>query len=65
MSEEVRRVKRELMYEGKVLKVYCDYMEFANGRTSKWDFIHHDGAAAVVPIMEDGKILEKRTFSKQ
>ena len=57
MSEEIKRVKRELMYEGTILKVYKDHMQFENGNTAEWDFIHHDGAAAVVPIMEDGRIL--------
>lgn len=57
MSEEIKRVKRELMYEGTILKIYKDHMQFENGNTAKWDFIHHDGAAAVVPIMEDGRIL--------
>ena len=57
MSEEIKRVKRELMYEGTILKIYKDHMKFENGNTAEWDFIHHDGAAAVVPIMEDGRIL--------
>lgn len=62
MSEEVRRVKRELAYKGTVLNVYKDYMEFANGNTAEWDYIHHDGAAAVVPVMEDGRILMVRQY---
>ena len=62
MGEEVRRVKRELAYKGTVLNVYKDYMEFANGNTAEWDFIHHDGAAAVVPVMEDGRILMVRQY---
>ena len=57
MSEEIKRVKRELMYEGTILKIYKDHMQFENGNTAESDFIHHDGAAAVVPIMEDGRIL--------
>ena len=57
MSEEIKRVKRELMYEGTILKIYKDHMQFENVNTAEWDFIHHDGAAAVVPIMEDGRIL--------
>ncbi len=57
MSEEIRRTGRELMYSGSILKVYKDYMEFENGNTAEWDFIHHDGAAAVVPVMDDGRIL--------
>ena len=57
MSDEVRRVGRELVYQGTILEVYKDHMEFSNGNTAEWDFIHHDGAAAVVPVMDDGRIL--------
>lgn len=62
MAEEIRRVKRELAYMGTVLKVYRDHMEFANGNTALFDYIHHDGAAAVVPVMDDGTILMVRQF---
>lgn len=57
MSEDVKRMGRELAYQGTVLKVYKDHMKFSNGNTEDWDFIHHDGAAAVIPVMDDGKIL--------
>lgn len=57
MSEEIRRVKRELAYHGTVIDVYKDYMEFADGGTEEWDYIHHNGAAAVIPVMDDGKVL--------
>ena len=57
MSEEVRRVGRELIYKGAILEVYKDHMEFANGNHADWDYIHHDGAAAVVPVLPDGRIL--------
>ena len=46
MSDEVKRVGRELVYQGTILEVYKDHMEFSNGNTAKWDFIRHDGAAA-------------------
>lgn len=62
MSGEVKRVRRELAYEGTILNVYKDYMEFANGNSAQWDFIHHDGAAAVVPVMDDGRILMVKQF---
>ncbi len=57
MSEEIRRVKRELAYHGTVIDVYKDYMEFENGGTEEWDYIHHNGAAAVIPVLDDGRIL--------
>lgn len=62
MSEDIKRVGRELAYKGAILDVYVDHMEFANGNTADWDFIHHDGAAAVVPVMDDGRILMVRQY---
>ena len=62
MSEDVKRMGRELAYQGTVLKVYKDQMKFSNGNTEDWDFIHHDGAAAVIPVMDDGKILMVKQY---
>ena len=62
MAEEIRRIKRELVHKGAVIDMYCDTMEFENGNTAKWDFIHHDGAAAVVPVTDEGKILMVRQY---
>lgn len=62
MAEEVRRVKRELVHKGAVIDIYCDTMEFENGNTAQWDYIHHDGAAAVVPVTDEGKILMVRQY---
>ena len=62
MSEDVKRMGRELAYQGTVLKVYKDHMKFSNGNTEDWDFIHHDGEAAVIPVMDDGKILMVKQY---
>lgn len=62
MSEDVKRMGRELACQGTVLKVYKDHMKFSNGNTEDWDFIHHDGAAAVIPVMDDGKILMVKQY---
>ena len=65
MSEDVKRMGRELAYQGTVLKVYKDHMKFSNGNTEDWDFIHHDGAAAVIPVMDDGKILMVKQYRNE
>lgn len=62
MSDEVKRIKRQLAYKGAILDVYEDTMEFPNGNTEKWDYIHHVGAAAVVPVLDDGRILMVRQY---
>jgi len=60
--EKVERLKRELAYQGKVIQVYQDTVRVPNGNITVWDYIHHDGAAAVVPVMEDGSILMVRQY---
>ena len=61
MADSVVRLKRELRYEGTILKIYEDTV-MANGNEAHWDFIHHDGAAAVLPVTDDGKILMVRQY---
>ncbi|MBR6527720.1 MAG: NUDIX hydrolase [Lachnospiraceae bacterium] len=60
--EVVKRLKRELKYSGALIDIYSDTVELPNGHIAHWDYIHHDGAAAVVPVREDGKILMVRQF---
>ena len=45
----VVRLGRELKYQGTILKIYEDRV-ISNGHECRWDFIHHDGAAAVIPV---------------
>ena len=61
MAESVIRLKRQLRYQGTILKIYEDTV-LANGHEAHWDFIHHDGAAAVLPVTDDGKILMVRQY---
>ena len=53
-----KRIDRKLEFQGTILDFYTDYMQMPDGKVEKWDFIsHRKGAAAVVPVMDDGKIL--------
>ena len=62
MSEQIKRLKRELKFKGTILEFYQDTMEINGDHTAVWDFIKHKGAAAVVPVTEDGKILMVRQY---
>ena len=57
----VVRLDRQLKYQGAILKIYEDTV-LANGHEAHWDFIHHDGAAAVLPVTAEGKILMVRQY---
>ena len=62
MSNEIKRIDRKLAYEGAVINVYQDTVPFPDGHTAKWDYIHHDGAAAVIPVLPDGRILMVKQY---
>ena len=46
MSEEFKRLKRELVYKGAIVDFYKDTILVPNGNIVEWDFIGHQGAAA-------------------
>lgn len=60
--EEFKRLNRELIYKGSIIDYYKDTVLLPNGNTVKWDFIGHQGAAAVVPVTQEGKILMVRQY---
>ena len=60
--EVFERLDRKLVYEGSIINFYQDTVKVPNGNIVKWDFIGHKGAAAVVPVTEDGKILMVRQY---
>lgn len=58
MVQKLKRVKRELVRKGAIVDMYTDYIEMPDGRMAEWDYIEHrKGAAAVLPVLPDGKIV--------
>ncbi len=55
--DEIKRVSRDLVANGAIIDYYQDTMKLPNGHTAKWDFIKHKGAAAVVPVDDQGRII--------
>ena len=62
MSEQFKRLNRELVYHGHVVDFYEDTMQVPNGNIVKWDFIKHNGAAAVVPVDDEGRLIMVKQF---
>lgn len=60
--EEFKRLKRELVAKGHILDYYQDTMQIPNGNIAVWDFIKHNGAAAVVAVGADGRLLMVRQY---
>ena len=58
MGEHVERIDRTLVREGAIIDIYEDTVKLPNGDVEKWDFVSHRmGAACIVPVTEDGRIL--------
>lgn len=60
--DKFERLSRELVHKGKIIDYYEDTLKVPNGNVVKYDFIGHKGAAAVVPVTEEGKILMVRQY---
>lgn len=59
---EYKRINRELIAKGSIIDYYQDTMQVSNGNIAKWDLIDHKGAAAVVAVCEDGRLLMVRQY---
>ncbi len=56
------RIDRTLIHRGAVIDEYVDSISLPDGRIEKWDLVDHKGAAAVVPVRDDGRILMVRQW---
>lgn len=56
MGEE-KLLSTQRMYAGKVLRLDLDTVELPNGQTADLEIIRHPGAAAIVPIKDDGRVV--------
>lgn len=60
--DRVKRLNRQLVHKAKIFDLYQDTVQVTPDKTDIWDFIYHKGAAAVLPVMEDGKLLMVRQY---
>lgn len=60
--EEFKRLKRDLVHKGRIIDVYQDEMQTPSGDTVTYDIVEHKGAASMVAVDENGKILMVRQY---
>ena len=60
--EEIKRIGRKEVCKGNILTMYEDSILMPDGKVAKWDFLGHNGAAAVVAVRDDNRILMVRQF---
>ena len=59
---EESRLDSRPAFEGRMLKVFVDTAKLPNGRTSTRELVRHPGAAAVVAVLPDGRVLLERQY---
>lgn len=52
------------IYEGRIIKVKVDEVLLPNGNTAKREIVNHQGAVAVLPLTDEGKLVAVRQFRK-
>ena len=60
MSVKVHEITR--VYEGRIFNVVLEEVTLPNGATKKREIIRHPGAAAMVPLLEDRRVIMVRQY---
>ena len=51
------QIGSDLIYEGKILDFYRDTVRLPNGRSATRELVRHNGAVAIVPLLDDGRVI--------
>ncbi len=62
MEQRPERIGRKLIHNGAIVDIYQDRMRLPDGSEENFDFIKHKGAAAVIPVLDDGRIVMVRQY---
>lgn len=57
-------IASETIFTGKVITLKVDEVRLPNGRTATREIVKHQGAVAVLPLTEDGKMIAVRQYRK-
>lgn len=60
--EELKCLDHKLVAKGAIIDYYQDAVQIPNGNVARFDIIDHKGAAAVVAVRDDGKLLMVRQY---
>ncbi len=55
-------IDKKLIHRGAIIDYYQKTMSLPNGKTEIWDAVEHVGAAAVLAVMDDGRLLMVRQY---
>ena len=56
------KLERELVFQGRMLKVHRDTVRLPDGNTATREHIYHPGAVAILPVLDSGDIVMERQY---
>ncbi len=56
------QIESEKIYEGKILDFYRDTVRLPNGHSATRELVRHNGAVAIVPLLDDGRVIVEKQF---
>jgi ADP-ribose pyrophosphatase len=59
-----KTIKREVLFEGKVIDLHIEEVELPNGHTSRRELIKHPGAVAILALTDENKIVMVQQYRK-
>lgn len=62
MKTEETTVKENLLYDGKILQLYCDEVMLPNGKMAKREYVNHNGGCSILAIDNDNNIYLVEQF---
>jgi ADP-ribose diphosphatase len=57
MSGEIHLIESTTVFRGRLLEVVVDRVRLPDGRETTWESVRHPGAAAVLPVAADGRVI--------
>ncbi len=57
-----KKKSSELVFDGRLLKVYNDEIILPDGNCAYREYIRHVGAVCVIPITEDGQVIVEKQY---
>ncbi len=62
INEMEKTIAKRLIHQGRSFSFETDEVELPNGKMTTRDIVNHPGVVAIVPILDDGRILLVRQF---
>ncbi|MCT4597653.1 MAG: NUDIX hydrolase [Vallitalea sp.] len=62
MEHKIKRLDRKEIFNGKRVHLVIDTLELENKKIVEWELVTHPGAAAIIPVDEDGNIIMVRQY---